>query len=393
MNVPSRPAARRVAVARLISLTGTQAAFTALLFLLFERTGSSRWVSAALLLTFGTAGILTPLAGSLGDRFDRRRLMIVSELLGAACFAALAFARTPEPLLVLAFLAAVAETPFFPAASAAVPNLVPPGDLAWANSTIAFGSNVGYLTGPALGGVLVAVVGAAAVFLVNAGTFVVSALLVASVKGSFSSQRTEEASHRGIRAGVRFMMSQPALRTMTVAFAVFAVCVGSVLVAELRLAASFGAGSIGYGLLSTMFGIGALAGSLAGRLLTESNERRVLVACSFVTAAGFGSVAVAPAFWFVLVAMLVGGASDGLVDVAVGVIFQRLSPDAVRSRVIAALEAVFLLGLAISFLFAGPLVDALGPKAAYALAGAGCAATGLMLLPPLLRQSRDRVLE
>jgi MFS family permease len=391
VNAPSRSAARRVALARLISLTGTQAAFTALLFLLFERTGSSKWVSAALLLTFGTAGILTPLAGSLGDRFDRRRLMIVSELLGAACFAALAFARTPVALLLLAFLAAVAETPFFQAASAAVPNLVPTGDLAWANSTIAFGSNVGYLLGPALGGVLVAVIGAAAVFLFNAATFVISAFLVASVAGSFSRERTGEENYLGIRAGIRFMLGHPALRTMTVAFAFFAVSVGSVLVAELPLADSFGAGSIGYGLLSTMFGLGALGGSLAGRFLTQSNEHRVLVACSLVTAIGFGSVAVAPAFWFVLVAMLVGGASDGLVDVAVEVIFQRNSPDAVRSRVIAALEAVFLLGLAGSFLFAGPLIDALGPKAAYALAGAGCVGTGVMLLP--LRHPSRRALE
>src|ERR671930_387715 len=90
-------------------------------------------------------------------------------------FSALAFAHTPGPLLLLAFLATVAEAPFFPAASAAVPNLVPAGDLAWANATIAFGSNVGYLAGPALGGVLVASIGAPAVFAFNAATFVVSA--------------------------------------------------------------------------------------------------------------------------------------------------------------------------------------------------------------------------
>ncbi len=388
MNAPSRSAARRIALARLISLTGTEAAFTALLFVLFERTGSSRWVSLALLVTFGARGLLTPLGGSLGDRFDRRRLMILSELLGAACFAALAFAQAPVPLLVLAFLATVAETPFFPAASAAVPNLVPAGDLAWANATIAFGSNVGYLAGPALGGLLVATVGSSAVFLFNAATFVVSALLVATVRGTFSSQRTEEEGFGGIRAGITFILRQPTLRTAVAAFAVFAMTVGSVLVAELPLAESFGVGSTGYGLLATTFGIGALVGSLAGRFLTEANERHVLVACSLVTAVGFGSVALVPAFWLVLVAMLVAGASDGLVDVAVEVMFQRLSPDAVRSRVIAALEAVFLLGLAGSFLFAGPMVDALGPKAAYALAGFGCTVTAVMLVP-LLRQ-RER---
>jgi MFS family permease len=371
----------------MISLTGTEAAFTALLFVLFDRTGSSRWVSLALLVTFGTRGLLTPLGGSLGDRFDRRLVMIGSELLGAACFTALAFAHTPGPLLLLAFLATVAETPFFPAASAAVPNLVPAGDLAWANATIAFGSNVGYLAGPALGGVLVASIGAPAVFLFNAATFVVSAGLVASVAGSFSSQRTEEETFRGIRAGVRFMLSQPVLRTMTAAFAVFAVAIGSVLVAEVPLAVSFGTGSVGYGLIATAFGVGALVGSVAGRFLTESNERRLLVACSFVTAVGLGSVAVAPAFWVVLFAMLVSGGSDGLVDVAVEVIYQRLSPDAVRSRVLAGLETVFQLGLAVSFLFAGPLIDGLGAKAAYALAGMGCGVAALMLMPLLRRSS------
>jgi MFS family permease len=383
VNAPSRSAARRIALARLISLTGTQAAFTALLFVLFERTGSSRWVSLALLVTFGASGLLTPLGGSLGDRLDRRRLMILSELLGAACFAGLAFAKAPVPLLVLAFLATVAEAPFFPAASAAVPNLVPAGDLAWANATIAFGSNVGYLAGPALGGLLVASVGSSAVFLFNAATFVVSALLVATVRGTFSSQRTEEEGFRGIRAGITFILHEPTLRTAVMAFAVFAMTVGSVLVAELPLAESFGVGSTGYGLLATSFGTGALVGSLAGRFLTEANERQVLVACSLITAVGFGSVALAPAFWLVLVAMLVAGASDGLVDVAVEVIFQRLSPDAVRSRVIAALESVFLLALAGSFLFAGPMVDALGPKAAYALAGFGCMITAFMLIPLL----------
>jgi MFS family permease len=388
--IPSRAAARRLSIARLISLTGSEAAFTALLVVLFERTASSTWISAALLLTLGARGALTPLAGALGDRFDRRRVMIASDLLGAACFAALALTDSPPALLALAFLAAVAETPFFPAASASVPNLVTAPDLAWANSTIAVGANVGYLMGPALGGILVTALGAPAVFLLNGASFVLSAGLVATVRGSFRGVHQEDEAHRGVRAGFRFLLGDPTLRTMTLAFAVFAVSLGSVLVAELPLADSFDAGAFGFGLIATCFGAGALAGSLAGRLLNETNERKVLVAASFVTAAGFGAVAVAPAFAFVLLAMLVSGASDGLVDVGVELLFQRRSPDAVRSRVIAALEAVFLLGLTLAFLFAGALVDAWGPRAAYAVAGAGGGVAALMLLP-LLRSGAASV--
>jgi hypothetical protein len=76
--------------------------------------------------------------------------------------------------------------------------------------------------------------------------------------------------------------------------------------------------------------------------------------------------------------------------VAIEVIFQRRSPDYVRGRVVAALEAVFHGGLALSFLFAGTLIDALGPKAAYALAGAGSAAAAIILVPVLRGDQRSR---
>src|SRR5262249_54845648 len=158
----------------------------------------------------------------------------------------------------------------------------------------------------------------------------------------------------------------------------------SVMVAELPLATSFGAGSFGYGLISAAFGAGGLVGALAGRRLTPSNERSALVAASFVTAAFFAAVAGAGAFWMVLIAMVVSGCSDGIVDVAVELTFQRRSPDAVRSRVLAGLEGTFLIAFATSFLFAGAFVNAFGPKAAYALAGSGCLVTAV-LLTPLLR--------
>jgi MFS family permease len=382
---PSRTAARRVALARLISYAGTSAAYTALLYVVYQRTGSSTWVAGTLFLTLGTRGAITPLAGSLGDRLDRRRVMIVSDLLGAMCFLGLAFARGPALLVALAFLATLMESPFFPASAAAIPNLVGPADLAWANGTVAFGSSLGYVAGPAIGGLLVAAGGAGIVFALNAASFVASAALVATVRGSFAGRRTdvEEELHRGTRAGFVFLWNDPVLRRVTSAAAVFAVSVGSILVAELPLATAFGAGALGYGLLGTSFDFGAIFGALVAKQVTESRQAPWLVGGSFVTAAGLAAVAVMPTFPPVLAAMCVSGGSDGLVDVVVDVIFQRRSPDAVRSRVLAALEAVFLLGLAVAFPFGGLLVGALGPKAAYALGGAGCMASALMMVPLL----------
>lgn len=191
-QTPFRTAVRRLAVARLISIAGGAAAYTALMFTVYEQTHSATWLSATLLLTFGVNGFVSPLAGALGDRFDRKRVMIVSDLLGVAAFGAMAFAHDPGWLLGFAFVSAVVETPFWMASGAAIPNLVPEERLSWANGLVALGKNLGITIGPAIGGVLLPVIGSSWVFGLNALSFAVSAVLVASVHGRFSEERPEE---------------------------------------------------------------------------------------------------------------------------------------------------------------------------------------------------------
>jgi MFS family permease len=375
----SKSSIRHLAAARLISLAGSEAAYISVFYVVYRRTNSAGMVSLAFLVTFGTLGVLTPIAGSLGDRFDRRRVMIASDLVGALCFAALAWARSPGLLILLAFFAAAVESPFVAASNAAVAALVEPDLLAWANGTIALGGNVGYLIGPALGGALLAAFGAGWVFLGNAVSFVFSAALVATMSGRFTSAGDAEREvHQGLRAGIRFLLGDRVLRTMVVGFVVFLVAVGSVLVAELPLSRSFGVGAFGYGLLSGSFGVGALVGALAARKLTDRVELRALVWCSMVTAVAVAAVAVVPWFPLILVVLAVAGTADGVVDVAYLGVLQRRTPDAVRSRVIGAFEGFSMLAFAASFIFAGVVVDALGPKNSYALAG------GLALLTPAI---------
>jgi predicted MFS family arabinose efflux permease len=101
-----RPHVRRIAIARAVSIAGAEAAYVAIVATMLDRTGSAAWVSAALLAWIGVGGLVAPIAGSLGDRFDRRRVMIVSDLAGAATFAAIAFVHSPQALLALTVVAA-----------------------------------------------------------------------------------------------------------------------------------------------------------------------------------------------------------------------------------------------------------------------------------------------
>lgn len=401
-----RRAVRRIAAARMISLAGSGAAFAALAYIVFHLTGeSTAWASYTLLATIGAQGLFVSVASGLGDRFDRRRVLVIADLAAAASFAVLAFMRTPGQYLVVAFITAAIESPIYAVSAAVIPNLVQEEGISWANSVVAFGRNVGNLIGPALGGLLVAIfapgteTGAGAlqraatwVFLLNAVTFVFSAWLVGSTPGRFSDERSEEAisEHRGVVAGLRFMLREPVLRTIAIAWSVLLLGLGMTIVAEPALADVFDSGSIGYGLLASAWGAGSVIGAVvAQRRLRADNEFAWLIVAVLIGGLGFGSTAFAPALAIALLFMVVGGIGEGVGGVAEQGIFQRRTPDEVRSRVLGALEAAILLSLAVSFVIGGPVVGAIGARWTYAIGGVSflCAAA---ILVPTYRRDRAR---
>ncbi len=382
---PPRTAIRRLAAARVVSVTGAEAAWIALMVAVYADTHSTVWMSAALFAAIGASGIATPLAGALGDRFDRRRVMVASEA-AAACVAAAttAFTHNPSALVALTLAAAVAQSPYYSASTAAVPNLVPAGDLAWANSTVTIGQNTGALLGPLAGGALCAVVAPSAVFVVTAVCLAASATAVATVHGRFADAEGGALSeHAGVRAGARVVLSDPVLRLVTLAWVVLLLMLGPVLVAELPLAHAFGAGATGYGILVACWGGGGIAGSLFGRRLARSRERATMVAGCGLMGAGFATVAAAPVLGVALAGMLLAGAAEGAVNVVEQGILQRRTPDAVRSRAAAAIETASLWAFALSFPAAGPLIAAAGVRGVYVAAAAGCAASALVLVPAM----------
>jgi MFS family permease len=101
-------------------------------------------------------------------------------------------------------------------------------------------------------------------------------------------------------------------------------------------------------------------------------------------------VGFAPAFVLVLVALFAMGATDGLTMVAETGIMQRRTPDAVRSRAMAGVEAALSLGLAVAYLLAGPVLKHVGPQATYRIGGVSALAAAILLLPLLrLRHGSD----
>ena len=397
VSTPPRTAVRRLALGRLISVTGGAAAYTALNFTVWDETHSPGMQALSLLLTFGVAGILGPFAGALGDRFDRRKVMIWSEALASCFFIGMVFVDDPGLLIALAFGSAISELPFFSASRAAIPNLVErEEDISWANSLVTVGVHAGIAVGPLLGGLIVASAGPTWVFGINAVSFVISLILTITVHGRFSDREGEasEEVDQGLTAGIRFLFGEPVLRRMSLAWLVFVLGMGMGMVADAPMAESFGTGATGFGFLIAAWGSGSVLGSAAGRWMTVRTEPLWVVlgaGCIAVAAIGVG---LAPWFWVVLVSLLVMGTADGLTIVAENGIMQRRTPDAVRSRTMAAFEALLSLGLFVAYLLAIPLLRAVEPQRVYLLGGIAAAVAALMLVPLLaLRREAAEVLE
>jgi MFS family permease len=390
---PARTRIRRLSVGRLISVTGGAAAYTALNFTVWERTHSPTMQALTLLLTFGVAGLLGSFAGALGDRFDRKRVMIWSEAISAAFFFGMALVHAPGTLILLAFGSAIAELPFFSASRAAIPNLVESEDqISWANSLVTMSVHAGIAVGPVVGGLLLVALGASTVFALNAITFCVSILLTLSVRGSFQADRTARADdgeeHVGILAGLVYLWREVVLRRLSIAWFVFVLGMGMSMVADAPLAASFGVGPVGFALLITCWGTGSVLGAGAGRFMNPRTEPVWLVVASFgIAAAAFG-VGFARAFPVALVSLLIMGTADGMTMVAENGIMQRRTPDAVRSRTMAAFEAILSLGLVIAYLLAGPVLRAVGPQPVYRIGGL-TALLAAIALAPLVRLRRE----
>ena len=277
-----------------MSLSGGSAAYIALVAAIYGETGSALWVSAAIFSSVVASVAAAPFAGWIGDRFDRRRVLIGADVAAASVSLAMAAMAThAAALVVLLGVSSVAQAPFEPASAAALPNVVPEADVSRANALVAATSAAGYLLGPLLGGAILAVgASPATLFVVDAGTFGFSALLVATIGRPFGSGSTQQ--HPGVWTGLQMIVRKRELRIPVLAGMVSLVGIGIVDVASYPLSIDLDGGAAGYGAMTALLGGGGLLGAaLAGRVL-RADPARVLVAAYAAGGAGLALAGAAP---------------------------------------------------------------------------------------------------
>ncbi|WP_211239612.1 MFS transporter [Jiangella gansuensis] len=388
---------RSLFVARTVSFLGDSLSLVALMLHVADTAGQAIAVSLLLLVGDLAPALLSPLTGALSDRFDRKRVMIASELVQAVLLAAIALSLPPLPLLLaLVGVRALAGQAFLPASRAAVATLVPPRDHAAANSALGLATNGGEAAGPLLAAALFPLVGIVGVLLVDAATFLLSAALLVGLPPLPPSPvdgAEPRASLAGdARDGLVFIWRAPALRIVALGFCAVVAFNGIDDVALVVLARdTLDAGDSAVGVLLAAVGLGLFAGYA---LLARSARRWsmvVLLATGFAVSS-IGNLLTGLA-WAVAAAFTlqaVRGLGIAAMDVATNTLLPRLVPPAMLGRVFGNLYGAIGLAAGVSYLAGGLLLDATSAPVTFVVAGAGGTLATVAVAVTLPRAMRRR---
>jgi MFS family permease len=357
-----------------VSLLGNAAFLVAIGWRTYALTGSASKLSLVLLVE--TAAMLATLllGGALADRYERRRLMISSDLARCGVVAGLAAVDASGHLsfgALLAFAAAVGlgDGFFHPAFGGIVPLVVGPERIASANALIGVSRQGSLLLGPALAAAVYAPAGSAAIFALDAGSFVVSAVLVGLARPRTVGAEAHEDPFRAIWEGIRYVASVPWLWISITLASVIVLCSLAPLNSLLPklVAGHFGRGVGAYGLLFSLQGGGMIVGALLfGHL--RPRRRRGLACYAGFLATDFAAMLLALAPWYPLgaVAIAARGAALGFAIAVWETMLMQLVPERLLSRAIS-VDFFGSLGLLpVGYAIVAVIGDSLSPSAVIA---------------------------
>jgi MFS family permease len=364
------PGFRRLWTGQVVGAVGSQLTVVAVGYQTYRLTGSTAMVGLVSL------GQLVPLlAGSvLGgpavDAWDRRKVMLVTQVLLAAGCAGLAInAMLGHPLLWPMFVCTAESAAFqsvdWAARRASLRRLVPPADLAAALSVQSAGFQATLVIGPAAAGVLIAHAGFALVYWLNVASFGVAFITVARLPALRPAGGGERAGLASLIGGMRYLRSSRPLA------GAFLIDLGAMVFGMPRalfpaLAATVyhgGATTVGY--LNAAPGLGALIGSLltghVGRVRRVGRAVAFCVMAWGLAITGFGLVSWLPA---ALALLVLAGAADVVSSVFRMIIVQQSTPDALQGRVNSLVFAGLTGGPRLGDAESGVVADVAGPQAA-----------------------------
>lgn len=361
---------------QIISLIGTWMQSVAQAWLVLRLTGSGTALGLVIALQFLPVLLFGPFGGVIADRFPKRRLLLATQAIAmsqALLLGTLVITGAVELWMVFAMAGAFGLVTAIdnPARQTFVVEMVGPANLTNAITLNSVVVNAARVVGPALAGLLIAVVGIGICFIINAASYVaVIAALLLLRTGDLNPAPTQERAKGQLRAGLAYVRTNPDLLIPLLMMAI----IGTLsyefqVILPLVAERTFDGGAGTYGTLTSAMGVGAVAGGLAtaGRSGVPSNAALVR------SAALFGIVilltALAPFLWLeVLVLVFVGAASINVLATGNTMLQLRSAPE-LRGRVMALWAVAFLGTTPIGGPIIGYIGEHAGPRIGLAVGG------------------------
>lgn len=375
--------------------------------LITRLTDSGIALSYLFLARFLPLFIFSPIAGVLADRFDRRRIMILSDVLRGVTVLGFLLVRDPGDIWFFYLLTIVQfslSALFTPARGAVLANVVRPGELVAANALDSLTWSTMLALGAFMGGVVAAFFGAETAFLADSASFLLSAYFIARISlpprvtaGAPTGSGEGNASARSrfpLLAGFKYLLNEPFIMGIALAKAGGSLVWGAINVLEITYAndlfplpdsGRFGVsdpGTATLGLIYVVSGIGTGLGPLAMRRWLGDSTRRLMLGVTLgflIMTVGTVWLSIVSSLGSLLFATLIRTLGTGTLWVFSAALLQTIVPDQYRGRVFAFEFAALTLTQSISTLASGHLIDTWGLSIQGVMAVMGIT-SGLMAL-------------
>jgi predicted MFS family arabinose efflux permease len=394
------PRYRRLWMGLVVSMAGDWFRTIALYLLVLRLTGASGLALGGVVIAETLSiFVMSPLAGVAADRFSRKAIMIIADLVRAVLALGFLLITSAERVWLAYVLSAVlmGVSAFFnPAHAATIPNLTTRRQLLTANALASATWASMLAIGSALGGVVAAAMGAHAAFVIDAATYVVSACCIATVPiparqpdASEAGGTKQTSSWQDFWQGLRYIVARPRV-VWLISVKACGVGVGGGMILLFALFAEnvFQAGATGLGMLYMTRGLGAVVGPILARRLAgeEAPGMSRAIGVAFLITGGFYMVfAHMPTLLWGAGALFVAYMAASVLWVFSSTLLQISVPDVYRGRVLAADFALFTVMMAASTFVTGWGLDdlAVAPRTAATLLGSLLLLPGVLWLSPV----------
>ena len=386
------PNYRRYFIAQTISMTGTWLQAVAQIWLVLSITGSPVALGITSALQFAPMLLFGAWGGVLADRFDKRRILMITQILAAVIALALGILTvtgivTLWMVYVLTALWGVVIMIDNPTRQSFVSELVDAEHLSNAvglNSTVLTAART---AGPAIAGILISTVGIGICFLLNALSYVV--VVGALAKMNVDELHQTELVPRGkgqLREGFRYVWANPVLRSTLLLMAVVGTLAFNFRMFVPLLADKvFSGNAATFGLLSAMMGVGTIFGALASAATTKPTRKRLL-ASALTFGAFLVALGLAPTVTWAMIIIVPMGAASILFAATANSTLQMEAAPAMRGRVMALYAVVFLGSTPIGGPLMGYVAEHMGTRAAVVIPGIATLVAAIFALRKRLRK-------